>query len=110
MSLGSVSKVDRWFVAGLSALVVLYGLHGLVLGTFYLPSRRGPSYVVSGVYVVIPLLACLLAACGLVVRVNLLFAKVQHARAGIELALLGVGVGLCLSPIGLRRVVSGGEP
>lgn len=75
---------------------MLYGLHGLVLGEFYLPTKRGTALVLHESSMVLQLIACLLTVISLLIREKLILLSLVNWRTSAELLLLFVGLGIWL--------------
>ncbi len=94
------AKTSSWpkhaIVVVFCIFILLYAAFGLFDGQFYLPVRKG-SLTLTGVAMVVPLIACALVSIAPLIRAGLLLVALQRSHAWVEPLLLWGGVATWLT-------------
>lgn len=83
---------ERAIAVFLCIFILMYAAYGLIEGKFYLPVRTGSALTLTGIAMLVPLIACAFVSISLLARVGLLLVSLQRSRTLVELLLLWVGV------------------
>lgn len=92
MSDREMSRIDRIICLVLCIFMFGYGMHGAILGRFYLPVRSGEFAIIYGLPVFFPLLSCWFVALAMMIRSDLLSYFSARLKTIVELAFLLLGL------------------
>lgn len=87
-----MSRIDRISCLLLCVFLFGYGMHGAILGRFYLPLRSGQFAIICGLQVFLPLLACWFVALAIMIRSDLLSYFSARLKTIVELFFLLLGL------------------